>query len=91
MSKWLDRLREHEKNMHMRRNGTDKIDRMPSEPISAILSVRSEGNSAIFSSAAEEDAAALYDERAAILEYDAGLPRDEAERLALAQISPTRH
>lgn len=33
----------------------------------------------------------LYDERAAILEYDHGVPRDEAERLARQQTSGTVH
>ena len=33
----------------------------------------------------------LYEERAAILEYDAGMTREEAERLARMQISRTIH
>lgn len=90
MSKWLDRLREHEKNRRMAQTSTDKIDRMPSEAISSILSVRSGQKSENYSSAAVE-AQAAFDERAGILEYDCGLPRDEAERLARIQISSTRH
>lgn len=38
----------------------------------------------------EEDWQAAYDERAAILEYDEGLPRAEAERLAAEQIAQSR-
>lgn len=34
----------------------------------------------------DEDWQAAYDERAAILEYDEGLPRAEAERLARMQV-----
>lgn len=34
----------------------------------------------------DEDWQAAYDERAGILEYDAGLPRAEAERLAREQV-----
>lgn len=38
-----------------------------------------------------EDRQAAFDERAGILEFDSGLPRDEAERLARIQISSTIH
>lgn len=90
MSKWLDRLREHEKNRRMAQTGTDRIDRMPSQAISSILSVRS-GQESGNSSAVENEARAAFDERAGILEYDAGLSREEAERLARIQISGTVH
>ncbi|MBN9440705.1 hypothetical protein [Bosea sp. (in: a-proteobacteria)] len=94
MSKWLARLREHEKNRLLQENGTDKIDRIPSEAISSILSVRPMWDSVNFSPAASpanDDAQAAFDERAGILEYDCGLPRDEAERLARIQVSSTLH
>lgn len=90
MSKWLERLREHGKNCHMEENGTDKIDRMPSEAISSVLSVRSQRECANFSSE-PDDPATAFEERAAILEYDCGLSREEAERLARLQISLTKH
>lgn len=94
MSKWLERLREHEKNRHRQENGPDKIDRMPSEAISSVLSARSQRESVNFSENATmtgNDVSALFEERAAILEYDCGLPRDEAEHLARLQISSTIH
>lgn len=91
MSKWLERLREHEKKRQIARDGADKIDRMPSEAISSILSVRSGRESANFRERPDEEAEAAIEERAAILEYDCGLRRDEAERLACIQISTTIH
>lgn len=39
----------------------------------------------------EEDWQALYDERAAIMEYDGGLPRDEAEARAAEEIRSLRN
>ena len=38
----------------------------------------------------EIDWLALYEERAAILEYDAGYPREEAERRASVEIDAVR-
>jgi hypothetical protein len=38
----------------------------------------------------DEDWAALFDERAAILEYDGGYPRAKAEALARAEIDALR-
>lgn len=90
MSKWLDRLREHEKNRRMAQNGTDKTDKSRSEGVLSVLSVRSGQESENFS-LSPEDARAAFDERAGILEYDCGLPREEAERLARIQISSTVH
>jgi len=87
MSKWLERLREHEKNRRSQENGTDKFDRMPSEAISSVLSVRSARESANFSPSLD-DAAAAFEERAGILEYDCRPTRGEAERLARIQICP---
>jgi hypothetical protein len=90
MSKWLDRLREHEKNRRMRGNETLKTFKTPEMEVSRVLRVRSGQESANFSSPAD-DAQAAFDERAGILEYDCGLPRDKAERLARIQISSTLH
>jgi hypothetical protein len=90
MSKWLERLREHEKNRRMAQTGTDKTDKSQSERVLSVLSVRSERESAGFSHSLD-DAQAAFDERAGILEFDSGLPRDEAERLARIQISSTIH
>jgi hypothetical protein len=90
MSKWLERLREHEKNRHGRENGTDKIDRKPSEAISSVLSVRSGRECENFSPTHGGDVE-RFEERAAILEYDCGLSREEAERLARVEISATLH
>lgn len=90
MSKWLERLREHEKNRRMRQNGTDKTDKSQPEGVLSVLSVHSGQESANFPPS-PEDAQAAFEERAGILEYNCGVPRDEAERLARLQISPTRH
>lgn len=94
MSKWLERLREHEKKRQMAGNETDKTPKTSENSISGVLSVRSGRESANFSSTAPmmgEENASLYEERAAILEYDEGLPRDEAERLAREQIRRLLH
>lgn len=40
---------------------------------------------------AEAEAHYLFEERAAILEYDCGLSREEAERLAHIHVAATRH
>lgn len=90
MSKWLDRLRAHEKNRRLAQNGTDKTDKSQTEGVLSVLSVRSEQVSANFSDELNDEVAAI-EERAAILEYDCGLSRDEAERLARTQISNTVH
>jgi len=90
MSKWLERLREHEKNRALAGNGTDKTDKRHPEGVSSVLSVRTRGQSENFSPSLH-DAQAAFDERAGILEYDGGLPREEAERLARLQISSTVH
>lgn len=90
MSKWLDRLREQEKKRRMAQSGTDKADKSRSEGVLSVLSVRPGQESENFSHS-PDDAQAAFDERAGILEYDCGLPRDEAERLARIQISSTRH
>ena len=71
MGKWLDRLREHEKNKQERLNGTDKIDKTPS------------GRAG--------DEAERFEERAAVLEFDHGMTREEAERLADLQTSNPIH
>lgn len=84
MSKWLDRLREHEKNRRAGQNGTDKTDESRPERVLSVLSVRSGRETANFSRS-PDDAQAAFDERAGILEFDSGLPRDEAERLARIQ------
>ncbi|WP_281270093.1 hypothetical protein [Bosea caraganae] len=39
----------------------------------------------------EDEATALFDQRAGMLEYECGLSRDEAERLAWLQINNTIH
>lgn len=94
MGKWLERLREHEKKRQMARNETDKTPIIGETGISGVLSVRSGRESVNFSERepmAGEEARSLYEERAAILEYDHGLPRAEAERLARMQISTTIH
>lgn len=90
MSKWLDRLREHEKKRRMAQSGTDKADKSHSEGVLSVLSVHSGQESEIFSHS-PDDAQVAFDERAGILEDDCGLPRDEAERLARIQISSTLH
>lgn len=90
MSKWLDRLREHEKNRRMQGNETLKTFKTPETEVSRVLKVRSGQESENFSSPPDE-AQAAFDERAGILEFDCGLPRDEAERLARIQISNTIH
>ena len=71
MGKWLDRLREHEKNKQERLRRTDKIDRIPSD----------EGDSDV----------ERFEERAAVLEFDHGMSREEAESLAYLQTSNTIH
>ncbi len=38
----------------------------------------------------EEDWQALFDERAGIMEYDGGLPREEAEAAAVAEVNLMR-
>lgn len=90
MSKWLDRLREHEKNRRMQGNETLKTFETPETEVSRVLKVHSRQESEIFSHS-PDDAQVAFDERAGILEYDCGLPRDEAERLARIQISNTLH
>lgn len=74
MGKWLDRLREHEKNKQERLNGADKIDKIPSGRAGRA-----------------GDEAERFEERAAVLEFDHGMPREEAERLAYLQTSNTIH
>lgn len=94
MSKWIDRLREHEKRKQARQNDTDKTAKTHDLGVSSVLSVPSGAISANFSEASPvtaDDAAALYEERAAILEYDQGLSRSEAERLARLLPSSTIH
>jgi hypothetical protein len=90
MSKWLERLREHEKNRAMAGNGADKTDKSSPEGVSSVLSVRSQRESVNISSESDDPAAA-FEERAAILEYDCGLSREEAERIARLQINSTIH
>lgn len=70
MGKWLDRLREHEKNKRARLTGTDKTDETPS---------------------CRDDEVERFEERAAILEFDHGMSREEAERVAYLQTSNTIH
>lgn len=94
MSKWLNRLREHEENRRSREAETLKTLKTPEKEVSRVLRVQIGRELANFSPSAtpaNDDAAAQFEERAAILEYDEGLSRDEAERLARLQISTTLH
>lgn len=98
MGRWLDRLRGDVKNRETHQSGTDKTDRTSPEGVSSVLSVPSGRVSEFYFvpwhlreafEAGQFDDALLqeaYEERAAILEFDEGLPRDEAERLARDQV-----
>jgi hypothetical protein len=104
MGRWLNRLRQAEKFPETPGHGTDKTDKTPSDRLLSVLSVRhravftkkmSDENALEppviaepFAPAGLEDQIAAFEERAGILEYDEGLPRAEAERLAREQ---TRH
>lgn len=90
MSKWLERLREHEKNRAMAGSGTDKTDKSRPEGVSSVLSARSQGECENFFDQ-PDDPITAFEERAAILEYDCGLSRQEAEQLAHLQINSTIH
>lgn len=94
MSKWLERLREHEKSRQMGQSETFKTIETPETEVLRVLKGCPRQESENFSdtaSLAGDEAASHYEERAAILEYDCGLSRAEAERLARMQISATRH
>ncbi|WP_324132361.1 hypothetical protein [Bosea sp. (in: a-proteobacteria)] len=81
MSKWLERLREHEKKRQMAGDETDETPIIGENGILGVLSVRSGGecaNCCHSEQVAGEEDASLYEERAAILEYDCGLAREGA-------------
>ena len=96
MGKWLDQLREYRKSAE---TGTDKTDRADKadggKGFVGFVSSRSEPfeNSRPFYEGGEwdeEDWQLAFDERAAILEFDRGISREEAELLALRQIEAER-
>lgn len=90
MGRWQSRLATAEKNANTLQDRTDKTDKTPSKPVLSVLSVPDLGECTNFSAdepspSDDEVAAAEWEERAAILEHDVGLPRAEAERLATEQ------
>lgn len=90
MGRWLSRLAD-EKNMETPGGVTDKTDKTSSKPVPSVLSVCQRGVCKNFFAAGQqpsdvEVAAAEREERAAILEHDEGMPRDEAERLAADEV-----
>jgi hypothetical protein len=96
MGKWLERLRENGKRA---RDVTDKTDKTtPGEEGRGFVSFvgpRSEHfrNFRPFYGGPEwdeEDWEAAFDERAAILEFDQGMSREDAEALAWRQIETER-
>ncbi|WAJ27377.1 hypothetical protein [Antarcticirhabdus aurantiaca] len=84
MGRWLAKLRYAEKNTETALQGTDKTPKNPNAPFLGVLGAPDPSVSAIFSEA-HDDLAMEAEERAATLEYDAGLPRMEAERLAVGR------
>jgi hypothetical protein len=93
MGKWLDQLREYRKSAEAGTDKTDKSDggggfvgfvSSQSEPF---LNFRPFYDGAEWD---EEDWQVAVGERAAILEFDQGLPRKEAEALAWRQIETER-
>lgn len=92
MGKWLERLREHEKNRAMSRSEALKTIETPGMKLLRVLKVSSRRESAkipVSEQMAGAELDSLCEERAAILEYDCGLPRGEAERLARIAVSNT--
>ena len=91
MNRWLERL--HSKSAAPPQGGTDKTDR---RGLLSVLSVGARGGAGNFepppaapARLADADAERLredFEERAAIVEFDAGLPRAEAEESARAGI-----
>ena len=93
MGKWLDQLREYRKSAETGTDKTDRTDRTDSS--GGFVGSQSEPfvNFHPFYDGAEwdeEDWQVAVDERAAILEFDQGLPRTEAEALAWGQIETER-
>jgi hypothetical protein len=93
MGKWLDQLREYRKSAETCTDKTDKTD--GGGGFVGFVSPQSEPfvNFRLFYDGAErdeEDWQVALDERAAILGFDQGLPRKEAEALAWRQIETDR-
>jgi hypothetical protein len=93
MGKWLDQLRE--KNRKQPSGGTDKTDKTDGGG-GFVSFVRSSSEHYVifrpYNDAGwdEEDWQVAVDERAAVLEFDQGLPREKAETLARRQIEARR-
>lgn len=83
MGRWLALLRDE--SAHTPSVLTDKTPTTQAEGVLQVLSVPREGVSANSAGAAADIEA--FEERAAILEFDAGLPRDEAERQARVMLA----
>src|SRR5690349_3663405 len=96
MGKWLDQLREYRKSAETGADKTDRTDKTDgSGGFAGFVSSQSAPlvNFRPFYDGAEwddEDWQMALDERAAILEFDHGVPREEAETLARNQIETER-
>ena len=88
MGRWLNQLRNSLKTPG---DGTDKTDKTPVSVGSVSFVSTASGPFENFLSVWDEsDWHFAFEERAAILEYDEGLPRVQAEALAAEQIAAQR-
>ncbi|KAB0680070.1 hypothetical protein [Aureimonas leprariae] len=90
MGRWQTRLATAEKSADTPQTETFKTLKTPAEHVLKVLRVPPLGEYENFSTSDEQPsdadvAAAEWEERAAVLEFDEGLPRDAAERLAAEQ------
>lgn len=92
MGRWTARLRQPEEIRESAQERTDKTDETPTEVGSVSFVSDPSKRFRVFFLAPDrsewdgEDWQTAYEERAAVLEYDAGMPRGDAELLAREQI-----
>jgi len=90
MGRWLNRIHADDKNTGMPIWRTDRTDGTPNDKVLSVSSVPQKRDPLFFAPSTDQcttDDDGAFEERAAILEYDEGLPRAEAERLAADQMA----
>lgn len=90
MGRWLNRVHAGEENTGMPVCLTDRTDGTCDETVLSVSSVSQKRNPSFSFSAGDQPTATdrnAFEERAAILEYDEGVLRPEAERLAAEQMA----
>lgn len=90
MGRWLDRIDADRKNIAMPVWVADRTDETLDDRVLSVSSVSQKRSPLFFGAAADQrdaDDRDAFEERAAILEYDEGMLRPEAERLAADQMA----